>query len=401
MKKMSRLIVLLCAFSCAFNAWGATDFNAWKSNFYKQAQKQNISKEILDRYFVKAVYLPSVIESDRAQPEFTCSFGKYMQRVISDDRIKKGREMLQKHATLLEKVEQKYGIPAHYLVAFWGIETNFGTVKGSVDILNSLSTLSFDERRSAFFSEQLITLLKIMQEEKVGVPTGSWAGAYGHFQFMPTTFYQYAVDGDGNGQRDILNSFDDAVFSAGNYLNKMGWVRAQSWGRQVILSGDLYSKTGEKHPLSDWVKWGVKRADGRAYNEKDLSIKAELILPEGKNGPAFLVYKNFDVIKRWNRSDFYALAVGVLADKINKRSTLDVKNMKVLPGLSRDDVKSMQEVLKKENFYDGNVDGVLGSGTRNAVKKYQKSHKLPADGFLSKELLEFSKKSSKSNVEQR
>ena len=126
-----------------------------------------------------------------------------------------------------------------------------------------------------------------------------------------------------------------------------------------------------------------------------------MILPEGKNGPAFLVYKNFDVIKRWNRSDFYALAVGVLADKINKRSTLDVKNMKVLPGLSRDDVKSMQEVLKKENFYDGNVDGVLGSGTRNAVKKYQKSHKLPADGFLSKELLEFSKKSSKSNVEQR
>lgn len=389
---MNHYFVVFCMLFCAFEAIAATDFDSWKASFYKKAQKQNISNEVLDKYFVKTTFLPDVIESDRKQPEFTLSFGNYMQRIVSDFRIKKGREFLKEHRKFLQKIESKYGVPAHYLVAFWATETNFGEIKGKTDILNALATLSFDERRSEFFSEQLMTLLKILQKEKIDSPVGSWAGAFGHFQFMPTTFYQYAVDEDGNGQRDILNSFEDAIGSAANYLNKIGWKRGQSWGREVILSGNLYLKAGEKHPLSDWVKWGVKRTDGKIYNPVDLPSKAELLLPEGMNGPAFLVYENFDVIKRWNKSDFYALAIGVLADKIAQKHTLDVKSLKVLPNLSKDDVKAVQQVLKKEKFYDGNIDGIMGSGTRKALKKYQTAHKLPADGFLSKELLEIFKK---------
>lgn len=395
MKKMSRLFILFCLFFCAFKAWGANDFDTWKADFYKKAQKQKVSNEVLDKYFTKATFLQKVVDADRTQPEFTYSFGNYMQRVVSDFRIEKGREMLQKHKKLLQKVEAKYGVPAHYLIAFWATESNFGAIKGQTNTLDALTTLSFDERRSEFFSEQLVTLLKILQKEKIDVPVGSWAGAFGHFQFMPTTFYQYAVDMDGNGQRDILNSFEDAVGSAANYLNKIGWQRGQSWGRQVILSGDLYLKAGETHPLSDWVKWGVKRMDGRLYNSVDLPGQAELILPEGAKGPAFLVYKNFNVIKRWNKSDFYALAIGVLADKIAQKKTLDVKKLKVLPDLAKEDIKCVQEVLQKEKFYDSTVDGIMGSGTKKALKKYQKKHNLPEDGFLSKELLEKFKKRCK------
>lgn len=389
---MNRWLALFCMIFCAFETFGATDFDSWKSDFYKTAQRQKISKEVLDKYFMKAVFLPEVIESDRKQPEFSLSLGNYMQRVVSDGRIEKGRQLMKKHQKLLKEIEIKYGVPAHYLVAFWGAETNFGETKGQIDVLNAVATLSFDERRSEFFSDQLMTLLKILQKEKIAVPIGSWAGAFGHFQFMPSTFYQYAVDEDGNGQCDVLNSFKDAAGSAANYLSKIGWQRSQSWGRQVILSGDLYLKAGEKYPLSDWVKWGIKRADGRAYASADLSIDAQLILPEGKNGPAFLVYKNFDVIKRWNKSDFYALTIGVLADKIARKPTLNVKKIKVLPNLSREDIKLLQQTLKNENFYDGKVDGIMGSGTKKALKKYQKAHNLPADGFLSKELLEILKK---------
>ena len=374
---------------------GADDFNAWKSSFYKRAQKQKISNEVLDKYLINANSLQKVIDADRTQPEFSYSFGNYMQRVVSDFRIEKGREMLQKHKKLLQKVEAKYGVPAHYLMAFWATESNFGAIKGQTNILDALATLSFDERRSEFFSEQLITLLKILQKEKIDVPVGSWAGAFGHFQFMPTTFYQYAVDFDGNGQRDILNSLEDAVGSAANYLNKIGWDKKQIWGRQVIIPKGLYVKAGEKHPLFDWVKWGVKKANGRAFSANDATVEAELILPEGANGPAFLVYKNFDVIKRWNKSDFYALAIGVLADKIAEKTTHDVKKLEVLPDLSRDDIKCTQEILKKEKFYDSAVDGIMGSGTKKALKEYQKKHGMPADAFLSKELLENFKKRCK------
>ena len=389
MKKMNRFLLFLCLFACAFSARANSDFDAWKKTFYDKALNENISQNILDTYFTEAKYLPKVIELDRAQPEFSLSFGRYMNKVISEKRVEKARKMFENHSRILGRIEELYGVPAHYLVAFWGIETNFGAVKGNINILNALSTLSFDERRSAFFSEQLLTLLKILEREDIDVPKGSWAGAFGHFQFMPTTFYQYAVDEDGDGRRDVIHSFDDALASAANYLKKMGWKEKQTWGRQVILiHPELVEYEGKSYPLSKWMRMGILRADGKQYTPEDLDIEAKLLLPEGINGPAFLTYHNFDVIKRWNRSDFYALAVVVLADKIIERPTLAVSSLPVLPNLSKDDIRFMQQFLKDKHFYFGKVDGRFGTASKNALKAYQKSHSLPADGFLSYELIE-------------
>ncbi len=394
MKKMNRFFILFCLIFWGFSAWAETSFEQWKADFYKTAKAQNISTATLDKCLSNAKYLPKVIELDRKQPEFTSSFGQYMQRAVSNQRIVKARQMLKKHKTQLQKVESKYGVPAQYLLAFWAVETNFGAVKGNTDICNALSTLSFDERRREFFSEQLITLFKILEKENVDVPRASWAGAFGHFQFMPTTFYQYAVDGNDDGVRDIVSDFDDALASAANYLSKMGWQRGQVWGRQVVLpeNSDLYLKAGEKHTLKDWTLWGIHRTDGQAYQADELDMDARLLLPEGINGPAFLTYKNFDVMKRWNNSNFYALAVGVLADNVSWRATVDVDKLEVLPSLSRSDIIFVQKFLKDKNLYQGKLDGRMGKGSVEGLKLYQKSQKLPADGFLSKELLEKIKK---------
>ena len=393
MKKMNRFLLFLCLFAGAFSARANSDFDVWKKSFYDKALNENISQKILDNYFVEAKYLPKVIELDRAQPEFSLSFGNYIKKVVSETRIEKARKMFENHSRILGRIEELYGVPAHYLVAFWGIETNFGAVKGNIDVLNALSTLSFDERRSAFFSEQLLTLLKILDAQDIDVPKGSWAGAFGHFQFMPTTFYQYAVDEDGDGRKDVIHSFDDAVASAANYLKKMGWNERQIWGRQVILiHPELVNHEGKTYSLNKWMRMGILRADGKQYRLEDLDIEAKLVLPEGVNGPAFLTYHNFDVIKRWNRSDFYALAVCILADKIIKRPTLSVSSLLVLPDLSKNDIRFVQQFLKDNRFYFGKIDGRFGKESKQALKAYQKSISLPADGFLSYELIEKLKK---------
>ncbi len=387
MMKMNRFIFAALLIFCAVVARADQDFESWKTDFYQQALSHKVSNATLDKYFLNAEYLPRVIELDRAQPEFTSSFGNYMKRAVSDTRISKAKQLLKNHSRILGRVEELYGVPAHYLLAFWGVETNFGAIKGKVNTLNALATLAFDPRRSGFFSEQLVTLLKILEREHIDVPTGSWAGAFGHFQFMPTTFYQYAVDEDGDGRADIIHSFDDAVASAANYLNKMGWQRDQTWGREVVLSDfNVVEKLGEKHTLKEWNKWGVKRADGQAYKPQEEDILAELLMPEGVNGPAFLTYKNFDVIKRWNRSDFYALAIVVLADNIIDRDTLNIAALDIKPNLKNEDVKAVQQALKNKNMYDGKTDGRMGSGTKKALKAYQKANHLPADGFLSVDL---------------
>lgn len=369
------------------------DFEVWKQDFGDLVQHNGITPQTIERYLKPAKLLPKVIESDRKQPEFTRSFGQYMQGVVTNARAEKGRALWRLHQGQLQKIENQYGVPAQYLLAFWGIETNFGATKGATDTIDALATLAYDTRRSAFFAEQLTLMLKILQKEQIESPKGSWAGAFGHFQFMPSTFYQYAVDGNQDGIINVYESFDDALASAANYLNKIGWQKDQSWGRPVILTNaDALAHLGEQKPIMDWVLLGVLRADNQVFKAKDMNVMAELVLPDGANGPAFLVYHNFNVIKRWNKSDFYALAVGVLADKIVGRQTLDVAQMFVSNGLTRQQIQSAQAYLKAHGYYDGEPDGIMGSATKAAIKAYQQAHNLPADGFLSKELLEkFSK----------
>lgn len=375
------LLNILFCFECF--AASSISFNEWKKTFELQALKSNISQNTLDRYFANVVYLPDVIESDRRQPEFTLTFSNYMQKMITDTRIKQARQLWYEHHDLLTKTAQKYGVPVQYLLAFWGLETNFGKNKGQTPIVSALATLAYDERRSEFFTEQLLKMLHILQKQQIQAPNSSWAGAFGHFQFMPSTFWSYAVDENQDGKIDIYDDFEDAVGSAANYLAHMGWQRSVRWGRQVRLTDVKVSEhLNEYHSLSEWMQMGIVPMDGQKL-VSDTDMQAQLLLPQGAEGCAFLVYKNFNVIKKWNNSDFYALAVGVLADKIAGYDAFDVHKIKKDTAFNRAQIKSVQHSLAQQGFYQGKIDGSLGKKTKKALQEYQKQNQMLPDGFLS------------------
>jgi len=391
MKKRAYWAVFLLSFCWATTGWTAQpSFDEWKQSFYQTALANGVSRQTLDKYMQNINFLEQVIELDRKQPEFSLSFYNYINRTVSPARIQKGREMLQKNRAFLSTIEEKYGIPPSYLVAFWGLETNFGTTKGNIDTLSALATLSFDKRRSAFFTKELLSLLKTLQKEAIEPPKGSWAGAFGHYQFMPTTFENYAIDGDNDGQKDIYHSWADSTASAANYLSRMGWKKHWRWGREVRINQQLPTdiSLNEKRPIADWKKWGVDPVEKKEWQDDELTSEARLILPAGIKGPAFLVYDNFDVIKRWNNSDFYALAVGILSDKISQIPTSNVETFPKNGNISTDEIKQFQTVLKEQGFYNGKIDGINGSRLKEAVILYQKKQGIFPDGFLSKEILE-------------
>ena len=391
MKKRAYWAVFLLSFCWATTGWTAQpSFDEWKQSFYQTALANGVSRQTLDKYMQNINFLKQVIELDRKQPEFSLSFYNYINRTVSPARIQKGREMLQKNRAFLSTIEEKYGIPPSYLVAFWGLETNFGTTKGNIDTLSALSSLSFDKRRSAFFTKELLSLLKTLQKEGIEPPKGSWAGAFGHYQFMPTTFENYAIDGDNDGRKDIYHSWADSTASAANYLSKMGWKKHWRWGREVHINQQLPTDISldEKRPIADWKKLGIAPVEKKEWQDDELTTEARLILPAGIKGPAFLVYDNFDVIKRWNNSDFYALAVGILSDKISEIPTSNVETFPKNGNISTDEIKQFQTVLKEQGFYNGKIDGINGSRLKEAVILYQKKQGIFPDGFLSKEMLE-------------
>jgi membrane-bound lytic murein transglycosylase B len=324
-----------------------------------------------------------VIELDRRQPEFTTTFADYLNRRVNEDRIQKGRELLQTHRQLLDRVTRETGVPAPYLVAFWGLETNFGSYFGKMSVPSSLATLACDERRSEFFTRQWVAALQIIDEGAIPAEQmeGSWAGAMGHVQFMPTVFLKHAVDADGDGRRDLWNSLPDAMMSAGRFLESMGWDGEYRWGREILLPDnfDYQLSDGRRLPLTEWRKLGVTDAFGKPLAQAD--ITAALIVPTGHRGPAFLVYQNFGVIMGWNRSEFYAIAVGHLADRVAGAGGLQVPPPEDLPALSRDQILELQQVLEDRGFDPGPVDGILGSGTRSAIREFQKANNLVADGY--------------------
>lgn len=331
---------------------------------------------------------PRVVELDRSQPEFTQTFSGYMRNRISDTRIQRGRALLAEHRQLFDRIEREYGVQPHYLVAFWALESNFGDFTGGFSVVNALATLAYDRRRSAFFRNELLTALEILDAGHISPErmTGSWAGAMGQCQFMPSTFSRYAVDGDGDGRIDIWNSLPDVFASAANYLSKSGWRGDERWGREVILpAGFDLSLTGSgvRKSVTEWNRLGVKRVDGSPLGNADM--QGSLLLPAGIAGPAFLTYNNFRTILVWNRSDFYAISVGHLADRFAGEGP--IRHMREEQALSRAEVTELQEILNAMGFEAGEADGVLGSGTRAAVRRYQQSSGLPADGYASHDLL--------------
>lgn len=376
------------------NSQVQSEFEEWKQDFRKTAIQKGIDSGFLDEVLPQISYLPRVIESDKKQSEFLLTFWTYTDRVISEKRIREGKNMLKKYKSLLQKTSAKYGVQPEYLVAFWGLETNYGTYKGEINTLNALATLAFDKRRRAFFTNELITLLKIMQVGEQTAFKGSWAGAFGNFQFMPTTYATYAVDADKDGKKDIINSLPDAFESAANYLSKMGWNDSQSWGSEVVITQKLdWKKIHDKGkmPVSEWEKLGVLRADGKAWNAKTKRIMARLVLPTGIEGPAFLAYRNFDLIMRWNNSTLYALSVGILADKIKyHHAPIYAKPQQSV--ISRNDLAEIQKYLKSKGYYKYEIDGILGKGTRKAIRDYQKTIGWDEDGYPSQKLLKHLRK---------
>lgn len=361
----------------------AEQFQSCLGALKKSAREQGISRTVIQEELATAQYNQKVIDLDRKQPEFSETFYNYLHARVSKQRIKTGRKLLKEHWVLLQALQKEYGVPPQYLLAFWGLETNFGSYLGDMKVLDSLATLACDERRSAFFTSELIAALHLLDSGVIVGPkmVGSWAGAMGNVQFMPSAYQKYGVDADGDGRADLWSSVPDALTSAANFLHKLGWEKGFRWGREVLLPAEFdYSMTGKDvtKKLSEWSAEGVGMVNDQPLPIE--SISASIIVPSGHQGPAFLVYSNFNVIMGWNRSEFYALSVGLLADQINREAGLK----RMPPNVQRltiADVKLIQIALGERGFDVGEVDGILGSQTRRAVRSFQKKHNMIADGY--------------------
>ncbi|MDA8873471.1 lytic murein transglycosylase [Alphaproteobacteria bacterium] len=314
----------LLVFSGFANA-SEQNFEEWLAEFRTEARAKGISDEIFDAALARAVPIKRVIELDRRQPEFTMTFDEYLSKIASSTRARTAAKMLVEHDEILTKVSKKYGVQKRYIVTFWGVETNFGQYLGSFNVPHALATLAFDGRRSAYFRKELLNALRILEEGHIAPDKmkGSWAGAMGQSQFMPSSFLSYAVDWDGDGKRDIWGTKPDVFASTAYYLSKAGWRDDITWGRQVKLPKGFSMNGKNAKALADdktraklpvWAKAGVRNADGEDLPVKNLT--ARLVMPAGSDGPAFLVYSNFDSILDWNRSNYYALAIGHLSDKL-------------------------------------------------------------------------------------
>ncbi len=294
-------------------------FGPWLDELKAEAARKGIRTKTLDEVIPTVKPIPRVIELDRRQPEFTLTLQQYMNRVVPRSRVKKGRLKFRENATLLTEIGRKFGVQPRFIVAFWGVETDFGRVDGGFPVISALATLAHDGRRSKFFRGELIRSLRIVDQGHIAHTNmkGSWAGAMGQFQFMPSTFESFAIDYDGDGRRDIWRNRRDAFASAANFLSKSGWKPDQTWGREVKLPAGFDMKlVGLKvrKGIRDWQARGVRRVDGTDLPTRNL--QASIVLPEKTKGRAFLAYNNYRVILRWNRSSFFAVAIGSLADRI-------------------------------------------------------------------------------------
>ncbi|MBB1476718.1 lytic murein transglycosylase [Shewanella sp. 5S214] len=359
------------------------DFATCVVTLQQKAKAAGISQQIIDTTVANLKYVPRVIELDNQQPEFTTTFGDYFDKRVTAWRVEQGKKMLAEHKSLLAKLTKEYGVPGQYIVAFWGLETNFGSYKGSMPVLDSLATLACDPRRSDYFTGELLQALTLKQQYNFADSkmVGSWAGAMGHTQFMPTNYRKYAVDGDGDGVADLWNSTDDALTSAANFLQHLGWKADERWGREVLIPSDYsFAYLGGKHPLPlvKWRELNVKQVNGQPLSTPDM--QAALYLPAGHTGPAFLGYDNFNVIMRWNRSEFYAISVGHLADRINGGAVL-TRAVPKQPRLSRETVKQIQQRLNDAGFDVGKPDGILGRNSVLGLQAFQHEKGLIADGF--------------------
>lgn len=316
--KKTLLTIVITGFS--FPAFATTQsFDVWLQNMRGKAAAEGISQNVINANLYNITPSETAIRLDKKQPEKKKTFAEYKKLVVNENRIQKGRQLIRQHYSDLQAVENQYGVPKEFIVALWGIETNFGSNTGGFSVITALATLAWEGRREEFFTKELINALKIIDAGHIQGSNmkGSWAGAMGQNQFMPSSFNAYAVDGNGDGKRDIWGTKKDVFASTANYLKKNGWKSGQKWGRRVILpSGFPENMITPKiqKPLSYWASIGVKKLDGGALPQEDMM--ASIVAPDGLGGEAYIVYNNYQTIMDWNRSTYFATSVGLLADRL-------------------------------------------------------------------------------------
>lgn len=364
-------------------------FEEFLDQVRKTATEQGVSKSTIDKAFFELTPRPSAIASDKAQAEFNQNFWHYVNKRVNKVRLNNGKDTLKNNASLLSKTSEKYGVPAYVIVAFLGLESNYGNYMGSESLIRSLATLAYDKRRSKFFTRELIAVLKLMDKKTIPFDaTGSWAGAMGAVQFMPTNVIAYGVDANNDGKVDLWNEKADIYASAANFLNKLGWKKSEKWGREALIPKNFdYQLTGlnNEKTVNEWAALGVRR--GNNSNLPKSNFKASLIVPMGHRGPAFLVYRNFDTIMGWNRSILYALSVAYLSDRLNGNAKLSAKTIDE-PLLSKEDIMQIQNTLNLLGYDTGTPDGMAGSKTRKATRQFQSDIGLTADGYVGYELFQ-------------
>ena len=365
-------------------------FAEWREQLRAEAFSLGISEDTLLAIDDLEAPLERVLELDDAQPEFIQTFTRYLSLRITPLQINRGQALLRQYAVLLEEVRQSYGVQPHYLVSFWAIESNYGRATGGFSVLQALATLAFDPRRADFFRTELLTALKIIDDGHIAVDnmSGSWAGAMGQLQFLPSVFARYGIDGDNDGKIDIWNSLPDIFHSAANFLSQSGWRGDERWGREVLLPSNFdFSLTGTRtrKPLQEWNELGIIQMNGSPIPVANM--QASVILPAGAGGPAFLTYANFRATMVYNPSTFYALTVGHLADRYTGGAAIQ-RMPENEQAMSVADVQALQELLNAAGFDSGDPDGRVGSRTRTAVRAYQQNKELPMDGYASLKLLE-------------
>ena len=374
-----------------------TSNNAFQScltNLKSQALARGVSSDLYDRYTQNLTPDYSVVEKLNYQPEFSTPIWDYLSGLVDEERVQLGQQKLKQHRRVLNRVATAYGVPAETVVAVWGVESNFGDIAGKYPLLQALGTLSCEGRRQAFFRGEFITTLKLLQRGDVREDQlyGSWAGAFGHTQFMPSTYNELAVDFDGDGRRDLVGSIPDALASTANFLSKRGWQTGQPWGFEVKLP-DGFSLADEgrrnKKPLSNWVSRGVVRADGSALVQSNLSefSQAGLLAPAGPNGPVFLVFKNFDAIFSYNAAESYALAIAHLSDRLQGQSSFIQSWPTDDAGTSRVERREIQQFLLSKGYDIGAVDGLIGDKTRQAIRQEQNRLGLNPTGRAGQQIL--------------
>ena len=367
------------------------NFETWLQTFKKDAASQGVSQKVIAEAAPSMTFDPVIIKRDHGQAVFNQTFIQFSDRMIGGPRIPNGLAKIKQHAKLFAEVEKKYGVPAPVLTAFWGLESDFGANFGNYKILSALATLAYDCRRPDFFRAQLFDALRIIErgDQRVDEMIGDWAGEFGGLQFTASDYLKNAVDFDGDGRRDLIKSIPDTMASGANFLVSLGWQRGQPWLQEVRVPENLPWQEADNtitHPVSQWVAWGVKPAHGSLAVG---TLEASLILPMGRDGPAFLAYPNFKAFLGWNSAYVYSTTVAYFATRLSGAPALDRNGAANIVPLTSEQLMTLQRLLIKQGYEGvGDVDGKFGSGTRAATRKAQIKYGLPADSYPTVELIE-------------